>query len=312
MKLACALGCHPNTVSLHRCASRHMKFRLHTWNTWQSTGEIDSSDFSTQWLSTTVFHNLWITGGLQLRTSPDYSQWVELSTTLIEFSLSTRNRGTQTQLKDGDIVLKLNSKNLIRPFFWGEENCSCLFDVMCKKGYQENRPYHRQSRLLDWCRPRSSEGSTPVSLGRCGQGQYMFSLHHIFSQQLPWGFLFYRRSEKRAREDRSVYLENSGTLKEVTSTTKRLIHSLNVLSNDDKIFFSWSIPFLSCINCTKFGEVWGGVSCVWEKPVCHFLIFRVTVSDLLRLVTRYVFIWVCKWGPQKFLGISSMLRVSEV
>jgi len=78
-----------------------------------------------------------------------------------------------------------------------------------------------------------------VSLGRCGQGQYMLSLHHIFSQQLPWGFLFYRRPEKRAREDRSVYLGNSGTLKEVESTTKRLIHSLNVLSIDDK-----SIPFL--------------------------------------------------------------------
>ena len=36
-----------------------------------------------------------------------------MSTTLVchELSLSTRNRGTQTQLKDGDIVLKLNSKN---------------------------------------------------------------------------------------------------------------------------------------------------------------------------------------------------------
>jgi hypothetical protein len=37
-----------------------------------------------------------------------------------EFSLSTRNRGTQTQLKDGDIVLKLNSKNSSKPFLGGK------------------------------------------------------------------------------------------------------------------------------------------------------------------------------------------------
>ncbi len=41
-------------------------------------------------------------------------QGVELSTTLstLGLSLSTRNRVTLTQLKDGVIVLKLNSKNL--------------------------------------------------------------------------------------------------------------------------------------------------------------------------------------------------------
>ena len=53
-------------------------------------------------------------------------QWVELSTTLVchELSLSTRNRDTQTQLKDGAIVLKLNSKNWrTTVFFGGEDYC---------------------------------------------------------------------------------------------------------------------------------------------------------------------------------------------
>jgi hypothetical protein len=36
--------------------------------------------------------------------------------------LSTSKRGTQTQLKDGDIVLKLNSKNSSTTVFLGGEN----------------------------------------------------------------------------------------------------------------------------------------------------------------------------------------------
>jgi hypothetical protein len=45
-----------------------------------------------------------------------------------------------------------------------------------------------------------------------------------------------------------------------------------------------------------------------EKPVCHLY----TVFHLLRLVVRYAWSWVCKWGPHKCLGILSMLSVSEV
>jgi hypothetical protein len=41
------VGCHPNTVSLHRLVSRHTNFRVHTWNTQQPTHRITSSGFST-------------------------------------------------------------------------------------------------------------------------------------------------------------------------------------------------------------------------------------------------------------------------
>ena len=103
-------------------------------------------------------------------------------------SLSSRNRGTQTQLKDGDMVLKLNSKNLsttvfvfVRTSLWErvrKENCFCLLSVECEEGCQKRRPYNLQS--------------------------------------LPWGFLYYRRPEKSVWLDRSVCLQNSGTLTEST------------------------------------------------------------------------------------------------
>ena len=119
-------------------------------------------------------------------------------------SLSTRNRGTQTQLKVGGIVLKLNSKNLSTTVFLGgrELSCdfshgkgeegerSCLLALECEERYPKRRPYNRQS--------------------------------------LPWGFLFYKSPEKGVRTDRSVCLENSGTLTESACTTKKQIHSLNV------------------------------------------------------------------------------------
>jgi hypothetical protein len=41
------LGCHPNTVHLHTRVSRHMNYRVYTWNTRQSTSKITSSGFST-------------------------------------------------------------------------------------------------------------------------------------------------------------------------------------------------------------------------------------------------------------------------
>ena len=47
------------------------------------------------------------------------TQVLELSIRIVydEFSLTTRIRRTQTQLKDGGIVLKLNSKNLSTIYF---------------------------------------------------------------------------------------------------------------------------------------------------------------------------------------------------
>jgi hypothetical protein len=93
--------------------------------------------------------------------------------------LSTRNRGTQTQLKDGGMVLKLNSKNLSTTVFFFVRTflCeTCLLAVECEEGCQKRRPYNRQS--------------------------------------LTWGFLFYRNPEKCVWTDRSVFLENSGTLTE--------------------------------------------------------------------------------------------------
>jgi hypothetical protein len=50
---------------------------------------------------------------------------------------------------------------------------------------------------------------------------------------------------------------------------------------------------------------------VWERNQ-SVIYLDYTVSHLLRLVARSEWIWVCKWGPHKFLGILSMLRVSEV
>ena len=80
-----------------------------------------------------------VTGVFHLNQDFTRSQLVELSTTLrlsvLELSLSTRIRRTHTQLKDGVIVLKLNSKNLSTTgFFWGGgtfggENCSFLLTV---------------------------------------------------------------------------------------------------------------------------------------------------------------------------------------
>ena len=69
--------------------------------------------------------------------------------------MSTRNRGTQTQLKVGGIVLKLNSKNLSTTgfFFWEnflvpaptqrvrKVNCSCLLSIECEEGCPKRRPY---------------------------------------------------------------------------------------------------------------------------------------------------------------------------
>ena len=40
---ASGLACHLNTVSLNRRSSRHMNFRVHTWNTRQSIRKIASS-----------------------------------------------------------------------------------------------------------------------------------------------------------------------------------------------------------------------------------------------------------------------------
>ena len=70
--------------------------------------------------------------------------------------MSTRNRGTQTQLKDGGMVLKLNSKNLRTTVFFcvrtflceraRKENCSCLLVVECEEGCQKRRPYNRRKK----------------------------------------------------------------------------------------------------------------------------------------------------------------------
>ncbi len=71
---------------------------------------------------------------------------------------------------------------------------------------------------------------------------------------------------------------------------------------------------------TQMGELdWGEVGgwmrrselalCERNKSVMYY---DYTVSHLSRLVTRYVWTWVCKWGPHKSLVISSMLSVSEV
>ncbi len=63
------------------------------------------------------------------RTSPDYNELScdKLSTTLVchELSWSTWNRGTQTHLKDGGIVLMILSKNLSTVFLV-LGNCSSL------------------------------------------------------------------------------------------------------------------------------------------------------------------------------------------
>ena len=97
-------------------------------------------------------------------------------------------------------------------------------------------------------------------------------------QSLPWGFLFYRSPEKCVWADRSVCLENSGTLTETACATMKQIRSSSVPctgfmiyrsgvpsqameleemgvdeqvrteprgSNDDKIFFmKYPYPFL--------------------------------------------------------------------
>ncbi len=69
--------------------------------------------------------------------------------------MSTRNCGTQTQLKVGGIVLKLNSKNFSTTgfFFWEnflvsvptervrKENCSCLLALECEEGCPKRRQY---------------------------------------------------------------------------------------------------------------------------------------------------------------------------
>jgi hypothetical protein len=77
-------------------------------------------------------------------------QGVELSTTLstLGLSLSTRNRVTLTQLKDGVIVLKLNSKNLSSMgflFFGGLTWLLFFFLWKVWGGCQERRPSNRQS-----------------------------------------------------------------------------------------------------------------------------------------------------------------------
>jgi hypothetical protein len=48
-----------------------------------------------------------------------------------ELSLTTRNRGTQTQLKDGDMVFKLNSKNISTTVFL------CVRTFLCERVRKE-------------------------------------------------------------------------------------------------------------------------------------------------------------------------------
>jgi hypothetical protein len=81
------------------------------------------------------------------------------------------------------MVLKLTSKNLSTTVFFfenfvvGKDEEGELFlpvVVECEEGCQKRRPYNLQS--------------------------------------LPWGFLFYRSPENCIQTDRSVCLENSGTL----------------------------------------------------------------------------------------------------
>ena len=100
-------------------------------------------------------------------------------------------------------------------------------------------------------------------------------------------------------------------------------------------YFSWSIPFRSCNTGTKpspchsrrqrppalqlfplhllmfflTGGVFsrsGQLSEVNHDPDAPDHSDQDSVSHLLRSVARYVWIWVCKWGPHKFLGILSM------
>ncbi len=153
----------------------------------------------------------------------------------------------------GIVVLKLNSrsgawysnstlKTQVKPFFlfWEnllvpvptervrKENCSWLLSLECEEGYPKRRPYNRQS--------------------------------------LPWGFLFYRSPEKGVRTDRSVCLENSGTLTEGVWVRNRQ-HTLSMYSERVSYFtqvvwrwpedlmmtkyFSWSIHIRSCSTGTR-------------------------------------------------------------
>ncbi len=81
-----------------------------------------------------------------------------------------------------------------------------------------------------------------------------------------------------------------------------------------------TVPSTRTRTRTQMGELdWGEVGgsvrrselFVGEKPVCHLLRLHSLSRYLLRIVARYARIWVCKWGPHKFLGILSILRVSE-
>jgi hypothetical protein len=76
-------------------------------------------------------------------------------------------------------------------------------------------------------------------------------------------------------------------------------------------------------NCKEDFVVWVLLSPKWlslvrlMQSVMRFgggQVFRkANVSALsVSIVARYAWIWVWKWGPHKFLGILSMLRVSEV
>jgi hypothetical protein len=79
-----------------------------------------------------------------------------------------------------------------------------------------------------------------------------------------------------------------------------------------------TVPNTRTRTRTQVGDLdWGQVGgwmrrselCVRETSLSFI---KITISHLLRLFARYAWIWVYKSGPHKFLGILSMLRVSEV
>jgi hypothetical protein len=47
-------------------------------------------------------------------------------------------------------------------------------------------------------------------------------------------------------------------------------------------------------------------------PMTWSLLTEIRWAHHSRLVARYAWVWVCKWGPHKFPGILSIFRVSEV